>query len=458
MIYNLLELGKQALLRAQKLGALEAEVFMVRSRGSSIEIENSNVKSAFHKEELACVIRSALGKQLGCSYVSSVAKEDVLEAVAQSVKLAKANIPDDHFMGLPSLQDRYSEPSGIYDPNLEKLTSEEALDLAMRMVTAAKDYDARISAVMAKFETVSEEVVVANTSGIEGETKTTALNITIGPTAKDGDQRSALHDFQSKRSLKNFEPEEIGENIGRRTINTLASKTIESGEMPVVIDPFALLALFGPFGLGGAINAFEVQNERSFLADALEKDVAPEIVTITDDSLISSEIGSRPFDAEGYPSQTTEIIQQGVLKSYLHNSYTSNKGKTANTGNASRSKGVWPYSEINISPSNLIIKAGSKPQEDLIADIPKGVFLKDTGDVPNLVTGDLSAMVVEGYSIENGTLEHALKNTMVGINMKDLLSRISGIGGDIRHHAYPGRKYSVISPSIVIESAKITSS
>ncbi|MHA2232347.1 MAG: TldD/PmbA family protein [Candidatus Hodarchaeales archaeon] len=458
MDVNLLELSKLAILQAQKLGALEAEIYMVRSRGSSIEVENSNVKSAFHKEELACVIRSALGKQLGCSYVSTVATEDVLEAVAQSVKLAKVNIPDDHFMGLPSIQGRYSEPSGIYDPNLERLTSEEALDLAMRMVTAAKDFDARISAVMAKFETLTEEVVVANTSGIEGETKTTALNITIGPTAKDGDQRSALYDLQSKRNLKNFEPEEIGENIGRRTINALASKTIKGGDMPVVIDPNALLVLFGPLGLGGAVNAFEVQNERSFLADALEKDVAPEIVTITDDSLISNGVGSRPFDAEGYPSQTTAIIQQGILKSYLHNSYTSNKGKTANTGNASRSKGVWPYSEINVSPSNLIMKAGSKTQEDLITDIPKGVFLKGTGDVPNLVTGDLSAMVVEGYLIQNGTLEHALKNTMVGINMKDLLSRISEVGGDVSHHAYPGRKYSVISPSIIIESAKITSS
>lgn len=457
MTVDLLKLGSQAIQKAEKLGAQQAEIFMIKSRGSTIEVENSQVKSALHKEELACVIRSVIGKKLGTSYVSTFAEEDVFEAVSQSFKLAKVSLPDDHFVGLPSLEGHYSEPVGLFDPNLENLPSETAIDLTMRMVTAAKNLDARISAVMAKFEVLTENKIVLNTLGIEGNTKTTSLNVTVGPTAKEGDQRSALYDLQSKRNLKNFEPEEVGENIGHRTLRALASKTIEGGDMPVVLDPLALLVLFGTPGLGGAVNAFEAQNERSFLADALETKIAPENVTITDNGLIPNEIGSRTFDAEGYPSQVTDIIRQGVLKNYLHNSYTANKGNVANTGNALRENDVWPYSIVKIAPSNLIIKAGSKSQEDLIADIPRGVFLKCTLDAPNLVTGDLSAMVVEGHFIQNGALEHGLKNTMVGINMKDLLSRISEIGGDVSHQAYPGLNFSVISPSIVIQSAKITS-
>ncbi|MHA2500345.1 MAG: TldD/PmbA family protein, partial [Candidatus Hodarchaeales archaeon] len=359
--------------------------------------------------------------------------------------------------GLPLLEGHYSEPTGLFDPNLENLPSETAIDLTMRMVTAAKNLDTRISAVMAKFEILTENKVVINTLGIEGSTKTTSLNVTVGPTAKEGDQRSALYDLQSTRNLKNFEPEEVGENIGHRTLRALAAKTIEGGEMPVVLDPLALLVLFGTSGLGGAVNAFEAQNERSFLTNALETKIAPENVTITDNALIPNEIGTRAFDAEGYPSQVTDIIHHGVLKNYLHNSYTANKENVANTGNALRENDVWPYSIIKIAPSNLIIKPGSKSQEDLITDIPKGVFLKCTLDTPNLVTGDLSAMVVEGHFIQNGALEHGLKNTMVGINMKDLLSRISEIGGDVSHQAYPGLNYSVISPSLVIQSAKITS-
>jgi predicted Zn-dependent protease len=75
----------------------------------------------------------------------------------------------------------------------------------------------------------------------------------------------------------------------------------------------------------------------------------------------------------------------------------------------------------------------------------------NTGDRPNMTTGDLSAMVMEGFYIENGELKHGLKNTLIGINMRDLLKRVSRVGADTRATA------SMVTPSIVVESAKITS-
>ena len=81
----------------------------------------------------------------------------------------------------------------------------------------------------------------------------------------------------------------------------------------------------------------------------------------------------------------------------------------------------------------------------------KGVVCRNTGDRPNMTTGDLSAMIMEGYYVENGEIQHPLKNTLIGINMKDLLKSVSHVGSDSR------TTFSMVTPSIVIESANITS-
>jgi predicted Zn-dependent protease len=88
---------------------------------------------------------------------------------------------------------------------------------------------------------------------------------------------------------------------------------------------------------------------------------------------------------------------------------------------------------------------------DLISELDKGVVCRYTGDSPNMTTGDLSAMIVEGYYVENGAIQHPLKNTLIGINMRDLLKRISRVGNDSR------TTFSTITPSIVVERANITS-
>jgi PmbA protein len=119
-----------------------------------------------------------------------------------------------------------------------------------------------------------------------------------------------------------------------------------------------------------------------------------------------------------------------------------------NTGNASRPS----YSGLpSISPSNLVIAPGKGTLDDLISEIKKGILLRYTGDRPNMTTGDLSAMVMEGHYIEDGAIEHSVKNTLVGINMRDLLKRVHRVGADVRVTS------TVVTPSIVVESAKVTS-
>jgi PmbA protein len=196
------------------------------------------------------------------------------------------------------------------------------------------------------------------------------------------------------------------------------------------------------------VNAEEVQMGRSYIADAFGEKIASEHLEITDNGLLPGGIGTRSFDAEGFPTQRTSVIEKGVLKSLLHNSYTANKDQVDNTGNASRSS----YSGLpSISTTNFIVTPGSRDLNDFISEIDKGVVCRNTGDRPNMTTGDLSAMISEGYYVKNGEIQHPLKNTLIGINMRDLLQRISHVGSDSR------TTFSMITPSIVVERANITS-
>jgi PmbA protein len=187
---------------------------------------------------------------------------------------------------------------------------------------------------------------------------------------------------------------------------------------------------------------------RSYITDAFGEHIASDILQVIDDGTIPGGLGTRSFDAEGYRSQKTTIIESGVLKNLLHNSYTSNKDNVDNTGNAARPS----YSGLpRISTSNFIVQPGKGTLEDFIEELDKGVVCRNTGDRPNMTTGDLSAMIMEGYYVENGEIQHPLKNTLIGINMKDLLKGISHIGSDTR------TTFSMITPSIVVENAIITS-
>jgi len=196
------------------------------------------------------------------------------------------------------------------------------------------------------------------------------------------------------------------------------------------------------------VNAEEVQMGRSYIADAYGECIASESLEIIDDGTIPGGLGTRTFDAEGYVSQRTPIIESGVLKNLLHNSYTANKDDVENTGNAARPS----YSGLpRISTSNFILTPGKGTVDDFISEMKKGIVCRNTGDRPNMTTGDLSAMVMEGYYIENGEIKFPLKNTLIGINMKDLLTGVSQVGSDSR------TTFSMIAPSFVIENANITS-
>jgi PmbA protein len=445
---RLLEIAETAVKMAEKLGASQAEAYVGQSRAFLIEAENSAIRNAEEKSDAGIGIRAVIGKKIGFAFVTTLLDDDIHEAVTKSVKLAKASIADPDFVSLPSDDNSYPTVNGLFDKNIAELPSEVTADMIIRVIDASKQVlEGRDYAISAGVQSSSGMNAVVNSLGISCSEARSSILLYSSPIVKETDDQTQSYDYQLTRNLSEIDPEEVGENAAHLTLKLLGPKTIEGGDMPVVFAPIGAGAVIG-HGFAGAVNAEEVQKGRSYISDAFGDKIASENLEIVDDSLLTAGLGSRTFDAEGYPSQRTSIIEKGVLKGLLHNSYTANKDSVQNTGNASRPS----YSGLpSISTSNFIISPGKGTLDDLVSEIDKGVLCRNTADQPNMTTGDLSALLFEGFYIEKGEIKHPLKNTLVGINMRDLLQRIRRVGSDTK------TTLAMITPSFVVESATVTS-
>jgi PmbA protein len=448
MSEQLLDLGERAVKMAENLGADQAEAYVGQSSAFVIDVENSAIKSAEEQRDAGIGIRTVIDKKIGFAYVTTIYEDDIKEAVSRSFDLAKASIPDPEFVSLPSTNSAYPEVKGLFDKAIKDFSSDDAADYVIRVIDASKRVlEGREYAIEGGIQTSSSMSAVVNSLGVAKSAARTSITLYSLPIVKEGEDQTTSYEYQISRKLSEINPEWVGENAAHLTLESLGPKTIEGGEMPVVFAPLGASSILGR-GFAGAVSAEEVQKGRSYISDAFGDKIASEIVNITDDALLDSGMGSRSYDGEGHPTQRTSIVDSGVLKSLLHNSYTANKDDVPNTGNASRPS----YSGLpSISTSNFVLSPGKGTLDDMVLEIDRGVICKRTGDRPNMTTGDLSAMLLEGFYIENGEIQHPVKNTLIGINMRDLLHRISRVGEDTR------RTFSMVTPSFVIENATVTS-
>jgi PmbA protein len=445
---RLLDIGEKAVRLAESMGAEQAEAYLAQSRAFEIDAENNAIKVASELIDAGIGIRAVTAKKIGFAYVTTLNESDIEEAVRNSLSLARASIADPDFITLPDSKSSYQSPRGLFDRRITDLSSEEAAEYIIRIIDSIKqELEGRDYAIEAGIHTSSTTSAIVNSLGIDKSESKTSISIYAYPVIKENDDQTASYDYQISRKLDDIDPEAVGKSAAQLAIGFLKPKTIEGGEMPVVFAPLGASAVLGR-GFADAVNAEEVQMGRSYISDALGEMVSSEVLEIVDDGLLSGGVGTRSFDAEGYPSQRTDVIEGGVLKSLLHNSYTANKDNVDNTGNASRPS----YSGLpGISTTNFIVAPGRGTLDDFISEIDRGVVCRNTGDRPNMTTGDLSAMIIEGYYIEHGEIQHPLKNTLVGIKMQDLLKRISHVGNDSK------TTFAMVTPSIVVERANITS-
>jgi PmbA protein len=219
-------------------------------------------------------------------------------------------------------------------------------------------------------------------------------------------------------------PEEIGRAAARRALRRLGARRVKTAEVPVVFDPDMAASLLrhvaaaaaGPPRYRGA----------SFLLNRLGKTIASPAVTIVDDGTLPGALGSRPFDGEGLPVRRTMLVDQGVLATYLLDTYSARKLGLASTHHAARDG-----SGVTVSTTNLHLAAGTADPRDLIASVKNGLYVTELiGFGVNGVTGDYSRGAV-GFWIEDGELAYPVEEITVAGNLLEMWKRVEGVGNDL---------------------------
>lgn len=444
---ELSQLAQYAVDRASKLGTSVCDALAVDLNVTSAEVEKGSVKQAEHVVDPGVALRVFVNGSPGFAYCTSHDKGDIDRIAELAMSQARAGVPDPDFKDLPSPTS--STPiDGLYDAALTSLEPEQAVNMLMALVDEASA-DERITSVNAGLTASSMEIALANSNGLLRTQRMTSFDVFAEAVARSEDTMFSGMDYVSSRRLEADAAVVVGGSARRHAIDGLRQTSVETGDYAMVLDPLAAGYIIAS-SIGGGANAESVQRKRSYLADRLGTSIGSELLTVHDDPTMEWALGSSSFDGEGVPSKRKSVIERGVLKTYLYDSYTAGKDSVENTGNSSRGGAVWSYRDPpGISFSNLVVERGDSSFDEMVAECDKGIYLRVTFDSPNLATGEFSGLLMEGYRIEDGMIGPAVRQATMGIQLTDMFSRIDLVGAEPRH------AFGVHTPAIRISSARI---
>jgi PmbA protein len=244
--------------------------------------------------------------------------------------------------------------------------------------------------------------------------------------ADEGGKNRRGYHWTAKRFLAELEDaEEVGREAARRTVRKLGAKTVATCEVPVVFDPDAAKSILGL--LAGCVMGSSIWRKSSYLVGREGTQVASDLVTVVDDPLLKRAPGSRPFDGEGLASRKNVVVENGILRMYLCDSYSARKLSRESTASASRGGGAG----VGPSTSNFILQPGTDSNEAIIRGTKRGLYVTEMmGFGFNAVTGDFSRGAA-GFWIEDGQLAFPVSELTISLNVDELWKRIDAVGSDL---------------------------
>ncbi len=426
---GLRDLATSVVSRAMKAGATAAEAVVREGTEFSTVVRLGEVETLKESGSRAIGLRVFLGQRAASTYSSDLTEDGIDRLLKGALELARVT-SEDPYAGIPDPA-QLGSLSGdlkLYYDDVYSLPPEERIEYARRTERAALDADPRMkNSDGGSFDAATGHKVLANSHGFVGEYRRSYCSMSVAPIAQD--ENGAMQRdywFTLARTLAKLEsPEAVGKEAARRTLRRLGARKIASTQVPIVLDPLVAGSILD--NIFDAVNGDAIYRQSSFLAGKLGEKIAASNITVIDDGTIPGGFGTEPFDSEGVPTQRTPVIENGVLKSYLLNTYTAKKLGLKTTGNASRGLAGNP----GIGSGNFFLQKGERTPQEIIRGIKRGLYVVQfLGFGVNMVTGDFSRGA-SGLWIENGELTYPVEEITVAGNLKDMLNNISEIGNDL---------------------------
>jgi PmbA protein len=419
--------------KALRAGASDAEVTIREGDEFSVSVRLGEVEtlkeSGSRGVGLRVLVEAEKGYRVASTSSSDFTAEGIDHLVNGAVALAQVTSIDP-FAGLAEASE-FGQLSGDLQLSFDdvySLPTEERITWARRAEAAAMAVDTRlVNSDGASFDAATGRRIFANSRGFAGEYRSSYCSIAVSPIAQSANgemQRDAW--WSQARAFRDLEqPEAVGQEAARRTLRMLDARRVPTQEAPVVFAPEVARGLVGAVFDAAAGDA--IYRGASIFTGKLGETVAADAVSVVDDGTIPGGFGTSPFDAEGLPSRRTVIVERGVLRSYVLNTYAGRKLGMKSTGNAGRGLAGNPY----LDSGNLFLEAGSLPPEEILRGVERGLYVtRLMGQGVNLVTGDYSRGAA-GLWIENGEFTFPVQEITIAGNLKEMLRNISAVGNDL---------------------------
>ncbi len=426
MDYKLL--AENIVKRALKYGADEAEVYLENGRMFELSVRNGDVENVKQAASKGLGLRVYKENKPGFSYTSDFSEQSLEEFTKKTVQLSLVADPQP-WNALPDFKEGKIQDLDLYDPYISEIESEKKIKIAKEVERISLAYDKRITKTGGgSFRDTEIETIIVNSKGVSYSSKSTGISFGVGVIAGEGSDMQSGYWDSSKRHFKNLDTiENVANKAAKEAVEKLGARPVETQKAPVVFDRYSAGAFW--WGILGAMNGDRVYKKTTFLTDYLNKPVASELITISDDPTIPGHISSVPFDGEGNITRKNILIDKGILKMFIYDTITARKAGVKVNTMAQRFRGYRTLPSAYFL--NIVVQNGNMNRERIISEIKNGFYVKGIrGAGTDATTGNFSSGA-SGFWIENGEIAFPVDGVTLGGNALDMLENIDVVANDL---------------------------
>jgi PmbA protein len=414
---------------AKKLGATDSNAFVMHSISETVNFRNKKLDESDRSDNLGVTLTTYIGKKKSSISSSNLTENNIKTLIERCIATTKIT-PEDEFNSLPDkdLLAKEIKDLNLYDD--DHIENNEKIEYLKEIENAAFEKKEIINT-ESSFSESKSNFILANSDGFLNGYKSSSFSASCVAVAKDaGNNMERDYEFTKTCHLNDMsKPYQIGKTAAKKTIQKLNPRKIESEKISIIFDRRISKGILSAFA--SSISASAIARGTSFLKDKLNEEIFSSSINIFDKPDIVKGLGSRYFDSEGVKTEELKLVDQGVLKHYLVDTYN---GKKLNLKSNGRNDGT----------SNIFFDNGSISFIDLLKSNQRTLYITETiGHGSNLVTGDYSVGAT-GFMVENGVFKYPVSEITIAGNFKDIFKNIT-LADDLEF------KYSTNAPTMLIE-------
>ena len=434
--------------KAKQAGLDESEAFYTNGDSFRVMVNNGQVGEYKVNTSSGLSFRAKINDQIGYSYTQAFDDEAIDMLIRQVKENAEVlETKDEQFIFKGS--DKYS-PIVTYVDKLDVATPEQKIALALDLEKRCLAADEHIKSVAyCMIQSGTSETTIKNSSGLDLSFKSNGAVAFVLPVAVDGDKSYSGGHAIIIEDFDNVDVDTLVNTAVERALCQFGGEPVKSGTYDIIFDYESAGELLQTFCT--IFSAESAQKGYSLLAGKEGEKIASDIVNIIDDPLLAKGPASSPFDDEGVATYKKNIVDNGVLKTLLHNLKTANKANTESTGNAS--KGSY-NSPVGISPTNFYIAPTTNTLDNLLETLGDGLMITELSGLHavDTVSADFS-LSAKGFVIKNGKKIKALEQVTISGNFYEFLKQISMIANDLKYGDI--QTSSIASPSLLVKDISV---